>query len=128
MIELLPGILWLTATEDCTSETLRAHGVTVLVTDRDDLGYGTVLRVTDPRDTERVASDLARLYAHRVCAAIVFSTQSDPRPLQRALVREVAGVRDPDEVEALVEANYYDVAPPRRAAGGAPHRGAVPGA
>ena len=128
MIELLPGILWLTATEDCTSETLRAHGVTVLVTDRDDLGYGSVLRVTDPRDAERVASDVARLYAHRLCAAIVFSTQSDPKPLQRALVREVAGVRDPEEVDALIEANYHHAAPPRRTAGGATHCGAVPGA
>lgn len=102
MFEVLPGILWLSSGDDTGRDALRSHGVSVLVTDRDDLSYGNVLRV----DMNGLAGAIVRLYTKRVCAAVCVSGLPTPRPLLRALVRDVAGVQDADMVEAIVAANF----------------------
>lgn len=102
MFEVLPGILWLASGDDNGHDALRSHGVSVLVTDRDDLSYGNVLRV----DMTGLADAIVRLYTKRVCAAVCVSGLPNPRPLLGALVREVAGVQDVDTIEAIVAANF----------------------
>ena len=108
MIEVLPGILWLSNGDDSGRDALRSHGVSVLVTDRDDLAYGNVLRL-DLREEgglERLGAAIVRLYKKRVCAAVCVNGMPHPRPLLGVLVREVAGVRDADMIEAIVAANF----------------------
>lgn len=108
MIEVLPGILWLSSGDDSGRDALRSHGVSVLITDRDDLMYGNVLRldVRGEGGPERLGAAIVRLYTKRVCAAVCVSGLPHPRPLLGVLVREVAGVRDADTIDAIVAANF----------------------
>ena len=111
MIEVLPGILWLSSGDDSGRDALRSLGASVLVTDRDDLAYGNVLRV-DVRGEggpERLGAALVRLYTKRVCAAVCVRGLPHPRPLLGVLVREVAGTRDPETIESIVAANFQGV-------------------
>lgn len=108
MIEILPGILWLSTGDDNGRDALRSHGVSVLVTDRDDLAYGKVLRldVKGEDGPQRLGTAIARLYTKRVCAAVCVSGLAHPRALIGVLMREVAGVRDPDMIETITAANF----------------------
>jgi len=108
MIEILPGILWLSTGDDIGRDALRSHGVSVLVTDRDDLAHTNVLRldVKGEDGPEKLGTAIARLYTKRVCAAVCVNGIPHPRAVVGVLMREVAGVRDTDLIETIAAANY----------------------